>query len=159
MTKKLAILTAICLACASAFGGEPNTKTQSMNESARGLVGTGDNVVIVGVIIGGRDYAQVVFRGIGPALSNYGLSNVLHNPELSVYDGAGKLIAHQRSHLENSPSDAKIIADLGLTPTNVNECALVFTLTPGNYTAILRGENGTTGIGLAEIYKIEPAVK
>ncbi len=155
MTKIIRLFAVLALAMASAFAGEPNTKTQSLNESARGFVGTGDKVLIGGVIISGKDQARVVIRAIGPALNGYGLSPVLQNPTLELHGPDGKVIVSQDSYLENSTADAEEIASYGLTPTNQNECALIATLAPGNYTAIVRGVNGTTGFGLVEIYKLQ----
>ncbi len=155
MTKIIRLFAVVtALAMASAFAGEPNTKTQSLNESARGFVGTGDKVLIGGVIIAGKDQARVVIRAIGPALNNYGLSPVLQNPTLELH-GPDGLIVSQDSYLENSAADNQEIASYGLTPSNQNECAIIATLAPGNYTAIVRGVNGTTGFGLVEIYKLQ----
>jgi hypothetical protein len=155
MTKIIRLFAVIALACASAFAGEQNTKTQSLNESARGFVGTGDKVVIVGIIVSGKDTARVVFRAIGPELNGYGLSPVLQDPVLEIHAQDGSLIVAQDSYLENNTSDAQEIADVGLTPQSQNDCAIIRDLAPGNYTAIIRGKNGATGFALAEIYKLQ----
>lgn len=156
MTKIIRLFAVIALALSTSVlnAGVANTKTQAFNESSRGFVGTGDKVVIVGVIIGGKDYCHVVFRAIGPELNGFNLSPVLQHPVLSIYDGKGNLIVSQSSYLENTPADNQEIANAGLTPRNVNECAVIRNLAPGNYTAVIRGANNTEGFALAEIYKL-----
>lgn len=154
MTKIIRLFAVLALALASANAGVQNTKTQSLNESARGFAGQGDKVLIGGIIVKGKDTVRVVIRAIGPELNGFGLSPVLQNPTLELHGHDGALLLKQDSHLENSPADAQEIADAGLTPTSVNECAIVVTLEPGNYTAIVRGVNGTTGIALVEVYAL-----
>jgi phospholipase/lecithinase/hemolysin len=121
------------------------------NISTRGLVGTGENVVISGFIIGSGDDPIVVLRGLGPSLGSMGIANPLADPVLELHNGNGALIASNDDWKSNQQS--AIIAS-GIAPTNDLESAIVASLPPGNYTAILSGKNGATGIGLVESYRL-----
>jgi hypothetical protein len=128
------------------------------NISTRGLVGTGDNVLVGGFIIGGGSAsgtAQVVIRAVGPSLNVPGI-DALSDPNLELHDGSGTIIA-SNDNWKTRPdgsSQQQEIEDTAVAPTNDSESALVRTLPPGNYTAIVRGQNSTTGIGLIEAYHL-----
>jgi hypothetical protein len=119
------------------------------NISTRGFVETGNNVLIGGTIITGSTQARVLFRAIGPSLTNFGVPNALGDPTLELYDGNGALLASNDNW--RSDQEAEIIAT-GIPPTNNQESAIVRNLSPGNYTAIVRGVNDTTGVALIEAY-------
>jgi hypothetical protein len=121
------------------------------NVSTRGLVGTGDNVVIGGFIVGSGANPVVVARGIGPSLASAGINNPLADPVLELHNGNGGLIAENNDWKDTQP---ELIQAAGLAPTNDHESAIMAWLSPGSYTAILRGNNATTGVGLVEIYRI-----
>ena len=116
------------------------------NISTRGLVQTDDNVLIAGMIVLGQDPLRVIVRAIGPSLN---ISGKLADPTLELRDGNGGLIRSNDNW--RSDQEAEIIATT-IPPSNDLESAIVQTLTPGNYTAILRGVNGTTGIAVVEAY-------
>jgi hypothetical protein len=116
------------------------------NISTRGLVQTGDNVMIGGFIVLGADSQKVIVRAIGPSLP---LSGALANPRLELYDGNGTLIAANDDW--RSEQEAEVIAT-GIAPGDDLESAIVRTLAPGPYTAIVRGMNNTTGVALVEVY-------
>jgi probable HAF family extracellular repeat protein len=124
------------------------------NISTRSLVGTGDEVMIGGFVISGDGgpNARVIVRGIGPSLSDLGVPGVLPDTMLELHDGNGALIASNDNW--RSDHEAEIIAT-SLSPSRDAESALVSTLVPGNYTAILRGVNATTGVGLIEVYQLQ----
>ena len=129
---------------------------QLQNISTRLRVLSGDNVSIGGFIIPGPDSKRVIVRGIGPSLGNFGVPDVLADPTLELHDGAGTLIATN----DNWKSDQQAeIEGTGLQPTNDLEAAIVATLPAdgAGYTAILRGKNGTTGVGLIEAYDLDGA--
>jgi arylsulfate sulfotransferase len=132
----------------------PTVGPQPLNLSTRGLVRTGDNVLIGGFIISGTDPKMIVLRALGPSLSGFGVSGVLANPVLSVYNSSGTLIARN----DNWQSDPNhfIVESNGLTPPNLAESALALQLAPGAYTMIVRGSDSTPGIGLVELYDISP---
>jgi hypothetical protein len=130
------------------------------NISTRGFVQTGDNVMIGGLIVQGIDPAKVIVRAIGPSLSQFGITNSLQDPTLELHDGNGALIA-TNDNWQTTQIGGIITADQvndiqnsGLAPTQAAESAIIATLQPGNYTAIVRGTNNTTGIALIEAYQL-----
>lgn len=126
------------------------------NLSTRGFVGTGDDVLIGGVIV--RDYAftnqpqTILFRGIGPSLAGKGVSAPLQNPLITLYDAQGTAIA-SNDDWQSSP-DASALAATTIAPTDPKESAILRTLNPGAYTLVLRGADGGTGVGIVEAYNL-----
>ena len=120
------------------------------NVSTRGQVGTGDNILIGGIIVGGSTPKPVVVRALGPTLTQFGVTGVLADPYLELRDGNGNLV-EANNDWQQSPEAAAIIAD-GKAPSNAKESAMARTLSPGNYTALVRGVGGTTGTALVEVY-------
>ena len=129
---------------------------QAMNISTRARVETGDNVLIGGFIVTGSVAKKVIIRAIGPSLSQHGLSDVLADPTLELHDGNGALL-QSNDNWQDDPSQASQISASGLAPSNNLESAIIATLQPGNYTAIVRGKNSGQGIALAEVYDLDPA--
>lgn len=125
-----------------------------LNIATRLRVQTNDNVSIAGFIVTGTDQKKVIVRGIGPSLSNLGLSGLLQDPFLELHDGTGALIASN----DNWTDNAAEVQGTGIPPTNNSESAIVRTLAPGNYTAILKGNGGGTGIGVVEAYDLDQTV-
>ena len=123
------------------------------NISTRAFVQTGDNVMIGGFIITGSGQKRVIVRAIGPSLANQGIGNPLQNPTLELHDHTGAVIASNDDWM-NAPNKQEII-DSGLAPTNNLESAILMSLSPGNYTAIVRGVNNGTGIALVEGYDLD----
>ncbi|MEO8440571.1 MAG: hypothetical protein ABI540_10170 [Spartobacteria bacterium] len=124
---------------------------QSQNISTRANVGTGDRVLIGGIIITGSDTEKVVLRAIGPSS---GVAGALADPVLDLYDSSGALIASNDNWMENSAEDQTFLTDNMLEPGDDAESAIVADLEPGAYTAIVSGANDTTGIALVEAYDI-----
>jgi CSLREA domain-containing protein len=122
-----------------------------LNIATRLRVQTGDNALIGGFIITGSDPKQLVIRGIGPSLAQF-FSEPLPDPTLELYQG-DTLLATNNDWKE---SQAEIEAT-GLQPSNDLESAIVRTLVPGNYTAIVRGNGNLTGIGVVEAYDLNPS--
>ena len=119
------------------------------NISTRGEVGTGDDVMIGGFIVGGTESARVIIRAIGPSLAAFGVTEVLPDPVLELHDTNGALIDQN----EGWQSDqAQQIIDSTIPPTNEHESAIIATLAPGAYTAIVHDANGVTGVALVEVY-------
>jgi len=121
------------------------------NLSARGFVGTGDNVLIGGLIIGNGEPPVIVLRAIGPTLSSFGIAQPLQDPTLELRDANGALIAFDNDWNDNTPTGIKAAL---LKPTDDRESAIVASLAAGNYTAIVRGKNETTGVALVEAYRL-----
>ena len=131
------------------------------NISTRSFVRTGDNVMIGGVIVQGTQSRRVIVRAIGPELTQYGVPNPLADPTLELHDSNGALIAsnnnwqrydNRRDHHERPSRD---IQSSGHAPSDPRESAIIADLPPGNYTAIVRGVNNTTGVGLVEVYDLD----
>jgi subtilisin-like proprotein convertase family protein len=117
------------------------------NISTRGLVQTGNNVMIAGMIVTGGPSQRVIVRAIGPSLS---VPGALSDPTLELRDGNGGLIAANDDWVSNQ---ADVIATT-VPPTNNKESAIVVTLPSGgaSYTAIVQGSNGATGVALVEVF-------
>ena len=128
---------------------EAGSDSQPANISTRGLVQTGDNVLIGGVILTGTDPRRVIVRAIGPSLP---LTGTLANPTLELRDGSGALLASNDNW--RSSQEAEIVGT-SLAPSDNLESAIVRTLSPANYTAIVRGQNDTTGVALFEAYALD----
>jgi hypothetical protein len=122
------------------------------NISTRGLVQTGDNVMIGGFIVGGSQNRTVLVRALGPSLTALGVPGALQDPTIELHDSSGTTLASN----DNWKSDQQTqITAAGLAPTDDREAAIVSTpLVPGNYTAIVRGSGDTTGVALVEIYQL-----
>jgi sugar lactone lactonase YvrE len=133
-------------------GTSPAKPAQLLNIATRLKVLSGDNVLIGGFIITGTAPKRVIILGIGPSLAQF-FSGTLANPTLELHQGDTLL---QTNDDWKSDQQAEIEAT-GLAPTNDLESAIVRTLDPGNYTAILRGQGDTTGIGVVQAYDLNQA--
>ena len=135
-----------------AQGSTPGSQTRAINLSTRLVVGTGNDVAIAGFIIGGSWPAvdlELLIRGIGPSLSSGGVPNPLGDPVLSIN---GKFANDNWRDIQEP-----FIIQTGLAPPDDLESALLAHFSFGNFTAILSGnDNGGTGVGLVEIYNLEP---
>lgn len=122
------------------------------NISTRAHIGTSDDVLIGGFIIQAPQSQPVVVRALGPSLAQNGVTGSLSNPTLDVYNGDGDLIVTN----DNYPTavNVSVIGSYGLYPPTTLESAVYFEAAPGNYTAIISGLGGTTGVGLIEIYGV-----
>ena len=121
------------------------------NVSTRSFVQTGSNVEIGGFILQGNEPKKLVLRAIGPSLSAYGLP-AMSDPMLELHDSTGAIIALNH----NWTSNQQEVSNTGLAPGDPREAVIVGTFPPGNYTAVLRGENGATGTALFELYDVDP---
>ena len=122
--------------------------------STRLQVGTGDNALIGGFIMNGSPPKRLMIRGIGPSTN---LAGALADPVLELHDGTGATIASNNNW--GDAANKQDMIDIGLAPTSPNESGILMTVPsdPGNafYTAIVRGVNNTTGIGLIEVYDLD----
>ena len=121
------------------------------NISTRGRVNLGENVLIAGYIVGGYTTQTVVVRGIGPSLIPFGVADALLDPFLELHNGQGTTIA---SNNDWQDTQRQQLIDTTLQPSDPRESAIVIDLQPGNYTAVISGVGGITGVGLAEVYNI-----
>src|SRR5256714_7939837 len=129
----------------------PGTTTLA-NISTRAVVGTGPNVLIGGFIVTGTQSKPVIVRGIGPSLP---LPGKMLDPTLELHDASGATIGFNDNWGQSANSDA--IAESGVAPANQNESAILMSLAPGSYTAVLSGANQTTGTAVVEVYDLDNA--
>jgi hypothetical protein len=122
------------------------------NISTRGIVRSGDGVMIAGVILEQTNGSQrLVARALGPSLANFGIANPLADPVIELHDSQGALINSNDNWRDGQPDDLMAV---GLAPSNDKESAIFALLPSGVYTAIVSGKNGATGIGLVELYNL-----
>ena len=121
------------------------------NVSTRAAVGTGDDVMIGGMIIDAGGDPIVVLRAIGPSLADAGIAAPLQDPTLELHNSDGEQIATNDNWKDGQPLAAKATL---LAPTDDRESAIVVSLAPGNYTAVVRGKDNSTGVALVEVYRI-----
>src|SRR5436190_637706 len=125
---------------------------QALNLSTRMLIQTGDRVGIGGFIITGSAPKHVLLRALGPSLP--GVSGVLADPAMTLFGSTGPIISN--NNWRDDPVQEAAIIATGIPPSNDLEAAIDATLAPGSYTAVVSGNNQTTGIGLVEIYDLDP---
>jgi hypothetical protein len=131
------------------------------NISSRALVQTDANVMIGGFIVRGTQSKRVIVRAIGPSLSRYGVSNTLPDPTLELHNHTGALIAANDDWQHTiiggiiTSDQVQSIRDSGLAPGQPSESAIIATLAPGNYTAIVRSKNIIIGVALVEVYDLD----
>jgi hypothetical protein len=145
----------------SMYGAPTPTPTPTPNPSAshfgnistRMNVGSGNNVMIAGFIVWGSQSKTMLIRALGPTLGSFGVANVLSDPMLELHDSSGATIATNDDW--QSGSQASQISSSGYAPSDSNEPALIATLAAGSYTAVVRGYNNSTGVGLVELYELD----
>jgi hypothetical protein len=131
-----------------------STSTRLINISARGQVGINDQVLIGGFIVNGSQPKNVIVRAIGPSLANAGISGALADPTLELHDSNGNTLSTNDDW--QSSAQASQISASGFAPSNPKESAIIATLASGAYTAIIRGVNNSTGIGMVEVFDLDP---
>jgi hypothetical protein len=119
------------------------------NISTRGFVDRGDNVLIGGTIVVGSGSTNVLFRALGPSVP--GVPNALQDTTLELYDSQGSSLAANDNWRDSQAAEIKATT---IPPPNIREAAILRQLTPGAYTAIVRGKNNTTGVALIEAYQL-----
>ena len=131
-----------------------STTTRLKNVSTRGPVGLGDNVMIGGFIVSGSQSKQMIVRGIGPSLTAAGVTGALADPMLELHDSNGAMVA-TNDNWQTGGQSSQISAS-GYAPSNSLESAIIGTFSAGPYTAIVRGVNNATGVGMVEVYDLDP---
>jgi hypothetical protein len=144
---------------AEAYDLDQSAPNQFANISTRGFIDTGDNVMIGGFILGGSSQgSSVLIHGIGPSLANFGVTNALADPTLALHDSNGATIKTNddwKVDDTSGQSQEAAIRATTLPPSNDAESAILVTLPPGAYTAIVAGKSNTTGVGLVEVYNLQ----
>jgi hypothetical protein len=130
---------------------DPNNSSVR-NISTRGDVGINDDAMIGGFIVGGTAPSKVIIRAIGPSLTAAGVTGALPDPVLELHGSDGSLIFHNDNWRTTQQQQ---IIDSNVPPTDDKESAIVATLAPGAYTAIVRGAGNTTGVALVEVYVLD----
>jgi hypothetical protein len=132
---------------------------QFANISTRGFIDKGDNVMIGGFILGASDAgSKVLIRGIGPSLTDQGVTGVLADPTLEIHDKDGnKIRSNDNWKIDDATGGSQEAAITATTvpPPNDLESAIVDTFAPGLYTAIVAGKDQGTGVGLVEVYNLK----
>jgi len=148
------------VALVEAYDLSPSLHSILGNISTRSFVETGDEVMIGGFIVQGTQPKNVIIRAIGRELSQFGVPNPLADPTLELHNGAGALIASNDNWQHTiiggiiTQDQVQNIQNSGHAPGDASESAIIANLPPGNYTAIVRGVNNTTGVALVEVYDL-----
>jgi hypothetical protein len=139
-----------------AFDLEPGVASKLGNISTRGYVDVDENVMIAGLIVSPSNgtSTKVLVRALGPTLGDFGVLGFLANPTLDLVNSSGTVIRSNDNWKDDS-SQRMLIEASGLAPNHDEEAALVQTVPPGAYTAVVRGSGRTTGVGLVEVYNIQ----
>jgi hypothetical protein len=137
-----------------AFDLDQGAASKLGNISTRGFVDVDDNVMIAGLIVSPSNgtSTKVLVRALGPTLGDFGVPNALANPTLDLVNSSGTTIRSNDNWKDMQRSE---IEAANLAPSHDEEAALVETVAPGAYTAIVRGSGRTTGVGLVEVYNIQ----
>jgi len=151
------------VALVEAYDLSPDSNSILGNISTRSFVQTDDNVMIGGFIVQGAQPKRVIVRAIGPELGAppYNVPNALADPTLELHDGTGALIASNDNWRHTiiggiiTSDQVRDILRSGYAPGDLRESAIIAELPAGNYTAIVRGANNTTGVGLVEVYDLD----
>ena len=139
----------------------PTASSQLANISTRGFVDTDDNAMIAGLIAGDGETGargQVLVRVLGPSLVNSGIQGALQDPTVVLYDGNGAIIAtndNWKINDQTQQSQEALIGATTIAPSNDFESAIVASLPSGPTTAVVRGKNNSTGVGLVEVYNLQ----
>jgi hypothetical protein len=139
------------VALVEAYDLQQGSASLLANISTRGLVQTGDHVMIAGMILVGPDPATVLLRGLGPSLSSAGIQQPLANPKLDFYNAQGMRVGSNDNWKDAQQTSVQAT---GAPPTKDAEAAMVVDVVPGQYTAVLSGVNGGTGVGVVEAYSV-----
>jgi hypothetical protein len=122
-----------------------------INISTRGRVQTGNDVMIGGFVINGQAPKQVAIVGTGPSLAAFGIANPLADPTLTLVRSSDQATIATNDNWQAASNAAALTAS-GFAPSDALESAILVTLNPGAYTAILSGVGGGTGVGVIGVY-------
>lgn len=130
-----------------------SSRTPLTNISTRAVIGSGDNQLIAGFSVSGSTPVKVALRTQGPGLARYNITNPAGMTRVKVYDSSNNLLG-ENANWKTGPN-WRLIQSLNLAPSSENEAALVLTLWPGNYTAIVSDDTGANGLGIVEAFNID----
>jgi hypothetical protein len=132
-------------------GGTLPGPSRLANISTRGRVASSDETLIAGIIVQGDTPKRIIVRAIGPSLSQFGVAGAVNDPIVTLFDASGNQIAQNNDWRSTQQQE---IIDTHLAPTNDLEAAIVISLPPANYTAVVT-PNGASGVGLVEVYDLQ----
>lgn len=139
-----------------AYDTTSGTAVRLINVSARNQVGTGGDVLIAGFVINGTGTKQLLIRGVGPGLGQFGVTGFLADPKIQVYDSKNAEVASNDNWTASLATTFSSVGAFNL-PANSKDAALLVTLAAGaSYTVIVSGADGGTGDGIVEIYEVAP---
>jgi hypothetical protein len=138
------------------YDNNSTVTSELSNISTRGFVQTGSEVMIGGFVLGGSSNpTNIAVRALGPSLTTSGVTNVLADPTLELYNADGTIMV-SNDNWQDDPVAAAALTATGLAPSNPNESAVFTSLAPpGQFTAIVAGKNGGVGVALVEIYNVK----
>jgi hypothetical protein len=137
------------------YDTDPPSNVQLANISTRGYVRTGNKVMIGGFTLGGNsNSARIVVRGLGPSLKKFFLTDLLADPTLELHNSNGTPTI-VNDNWQDDPVSAAQLTKNNFAPEDPHEAAIFVALPPGPYTAILAGKDGSSGLGLVEIYNLQ----
>jgi len=125
-----------------------------VNISTRGSVGTDSNILIGGLVVSGTVPKRILIRGVGPALSAFGVSGALLDPVLTVISSSGAIVGQNDDWAPAQIGTAFPQVGAFLFTAGSRDAAIILTLPAGSYTAQVSGKNSTTGVALIEIYEL-----
>lgn len=147
------------VALAEVYDCESGAPTKLVNISSRGYIGIGDNVGIPGFIVEGNKPKKLLVRGVGPTLANWGVPATLSDPKVTLYDANQVVVAENDNWGQYADQTGLVAASNQVSAfalnAGSNDAAMIVTVNPGLYTAIVAGTNNTTGVALVEVYEIE----
>jgi spore coat protein A len=158
--KTIAVLLLLAALPAAGSIASPGPATIA-NFATRLPVGEGDKALIIGLVVQGTASKKVLIRVEGPSLTHFGVAKALINPRLELHDSAGAIASNDNWRTTQiggvvTSSQVTEIQNSGLAPANDAEPAIIATLAPGNYTAVVQGVGGGTGVGIVEVYDLAP---
>lgn len=130
-----------------------------VNISTRGFIGTGDNILIGGFVVGGTSAKKILVQGLGPALTKFGVNGTLADPVLKIFTASGKIVRENDDW--TTGNDEALVNEAttktGATPmsSGSKDAAILITLPPGAYSAQLSGSGSATGVGLIAVYEVQ----
>jgi hypothetical protein len=147
------------IALVEVYDGAAGSGPSIVNASTRAFVGTGTSVLIPGFVIGGTGTLRLLVRAVGPTLGTFGVPDAVGDPTITLFRGPTALATNDNwSTAANAVEVATAAAAVGAftLPAGSRDAALLVTLSPGSYSAVISGVGNTTGTALVELYVVPP---
>jgi len=147
------------IALVEVYDGAPGSGPSIVNASTRAFVGTGTSVLIPGFVVGGTGTLRLLVRAVGPTLGTLGVPDAVGDPTITLFSGPTALATNDNwSTAANAVEVATVAAAVGAfaLPAGSRDAALLVTLSPGSYSAVISGVGNTTGTALVELYVVPP---